>query len=117
MGRVSTVVVAQTSDRVQAEIWVDALHEAGIEASLFERGLGAAFGGATTPFAVYPVLVAEGDIGRARSVIAELSGASQLSPVRDSAESRRVQRNALLTVIVIAIAIVVAGVAGRFLYG
>lgn len=113
----SAAVVAQTSDRIEAEIWVDALGDAGIKAMLFERGPGAALGGAATTLAVYPVLVAQGDIGRARSVIAELSGGAQLAPLRDSEESRRVQRNALLTVLVIALSVAIAGLAGRVLLG
>ncbi|MBI5949062.1 MAG: hypothetical protein HY875_13060 [Chloroflexi bacterium] len=105
------VVVAEASDPVQAAIWIDALHAAGIEASSFERGVGAALGGAATPgWAVYPVLVASTDIGAARNVVAELAGGAALAPIPDHGAARersqqalRVAGGAVLLVIVLAL--------------
>ncbi len=105
------VVVAEASDPVQAAIWVDALKAAGIEAASFERGVGAALGGAATPgWAVYPVLVAAADIGAARNVVAEIAGGAALAPIRDEAAAReraqralRVAGGAVLVVVVLAL--------------
>ncbi|MGI8927661.1 MAG: hypothetical protein ACR2HN_13615 [Tepidiformaceae bacterium] len=101
----SPVVVAQAGDAVEAAIWVDALRDAGIEAGSFERGVGAALGGAATPgWAVYPVLVAMDSLEAARSVIAELGGAAALSRWPDdpsgapAARSRRAFRLAAIAV-------------------
>jgi len=90
------VVVAEAADPVQAAIWVDALKAAGIEAASFERGVGAALGGAVTPgWAVYPVLVAAADIGGARNVVAELAGGTALAPIPDSDAAREASQRAL----------------------
>lgn len=114
----ATIVVAEAQDPVQAEIWLHALRSEGIEASSFERGVGAALGGAMmTGFAVYPIVVAQGDLSAARNVIARVAGASAIAPVRDTAETRAAQHRALIAVGVIAVAILVAGVFGRLLAG
>jgi hypothetical protein len=89
-----TVVVAVARDPVEAGHWVSELQGRGIEAASFERGVGAALGGAETGrLARYPVIVAEEDLAHARSVISEVAGASVLAPVREAGElqSRRVR--------------------------
>ena len=109
-----TVVVAEAPDPVQAGIWVDALRQAGVAAATFERGAGAALGGAATPgFAAYPIIVSTTDLGAARSVIAELAGAAVLAPYRDGRETRGAQRLALLAVGAVIIAGLLMAVAAR----
>jgi hypothetical protein len=113
-----TLVVAEALDPLQADIWLRALREAGIEAASFERGVGAALGGAVTAgSARYPIVVAEADIGAARSVIADLSGASAIAPVRARADVRASQRRALLTVAAVVVGIVILGVLSRIVAG
>lgn len=114
----STTVVAEAQDPLQAEIWLDSLRSAGIDASSFERGVGAALGGAMiSGFAVYPIVVARADLSAARSVIARVAGASAIAPVRDTADTRAAQHRALIAVAVIAVAVLVAGVFGRLFAG
>jgi hypothetical protein len=79
----SAVVVAVASDAIEAAIWRDALHDAGIPAAVYERGVGAALGGANTFGASYPLLVDRGQVAAARNVIADLGGAVALAPVHD----------------------------------
>jgi len=82
-------VVAEAVDPVQAQIWVDALRQAGIEATTFEQGAGAALGGAALHYlATYPVVIRSDSLAAARSVIAEMSGAGVLSAYRAPAELR-----------------------------
>ncbi|MCC7365720.1 MAG: hypothetical protein IT303_15255 [Dehalococcoidia bacterium] len=83
-----TTVVAIARDAVEAAIWTDALRDAGIEAAAFERGPGAALGGAAPPWSSYPVVVPAGRLAAARNVIAELAGGAVLAPYRDIAEER-----------------------------
>lgn len=93
------VIVAETMDPVEAGMWVNALGEGGIEARSFERGEGAALGGAVTAaFARYPVVVRRDDLARARSIIADHDGAASLVPVRQKADERAAQNQALITV-------------------
>ena len=105
------VVVAEASDPVQAQIWVDALRDTGIQAATFERSVGAALGGAMTAgWARYPVLVPQEEMAAARNVVAELGGAAYLAPVDDPVVARRRQSGALITVggvvaIIVALAI------------
>ncbi len=111
MSEGARVVVAEASDPVEAAIWVDALKAAGIDAASFERGVGAALGGAATPgWAVYPVLVAAADIGAARNVVAEFAGGTALAPIPDAAAARersqralRIAGGAVVVVIVLAL--------------
>lgn len=77
----ATVIVAVAQNPAEAQIWVDALRDEGIEAGTYQRGPAAAFGGGRLVFSDYPVLVAADNIGSARNVIAELGGASMLSAV------------------------------------
>jgi hypothetical protein len=111
-------VVAEARDPVQAGIWIDALERAGIPATSFERGVGAALGGASTPgSAVYPVVVGRDDVIAARNVIADLGGAAFLAPLSDIADIAEGQRwvalvVALLAVGVMVLAVVVALVSG-----
>ena len=113
-----TVVVAEAPDPIQADIWLDALRHAGIECATFERGVGAALGGAVTSgSAVYPVVVAEKDLGAARNIIANMSGASAIAPVRDSAHLRASQRRAFIAVGAVVVGIVVLGLLSRVIAG
>ena len=91
---------------------------AGIEARTFERGVGAALGGAVTSgFAVYPIIVADDEVGRARNVIAAISGGSAIAPVRDAATVRASQRRALLTVGAVVAGVVILALAARIAAG
>jgi len=113
-----TTVVAEASDPVQAGIWLDALNRAGIQAGTFERGVGAALGGAVTSgLAVYPIIVPDDEVGRARSVIASISGGAVIAPIRDSATVRASQRRALLTVGGVVAGIIVLALAARLAAG
>ena len=113
-----TMVVAEAPDPIQADIWISALRDAGIQAAAFERGVGSALGGAVTAgIARYPIIVAETDLGAARNVIAELGGASAISPFRDRKDLHESQRRALLTVGAIVVGILVLGVLARVVAG
>jgi len=111
------VVVAEAPDAVRAAIWVDALRSAGITASTFERGVGAALGGASPLGAVYPVVVSNDDVGAARTVIADLAGASALAPYRDRGDARSGQRRVLILMAIIMGGVLGAGVLARLLAG
>ena len=108
------IVVAEAPDAVTAAIWVDALRDAGINAATFSRGHGAAFGGAEA-FAMHVVLVDGASFAAARTVIAELGGASKLAPIPDRMVESQRQRGALIAVGTIVAAIVVAAVISRLL--
>ncbi|MBI2766891.1 MAG: hypothetical protein HYX53_13400 [Chloroflexi bacterium] len=110
-------VVAEAGDPIQAAIWVDALRDAGIEAHTFERGVGAALGGAATGWSNYPVIVPARSLGQARSVLSDLSGASVLAPYRDPAEARARQSQALRIAALVVAGLVAAGVLMRILGG
>jgi hypothetical protein len=98
------VPVATAPDIVAAQIWVDALKDEGIEARLFEQGPNAALGGAiTTGWTRYPVIVAEDDFTRARTVIGRLAGMHVLQPLPDSEAEDARRRWALIAVIAIAV--------------
>jgi hypothetical protein len=113
---VRVVTVAEASDPVEAAIWVDALRDAGIEAQSYERGVGAALGGAMTIGAsVYPIVVAAEQLGAARNVVAELGGAGALSPYRDPAEAASRSRSVLFIASAVVAAIVLAGLLARFI--
>jgi hypothetical protein len=106
----SPVVVAEARDAIEASIWLDALTEAGISASVFERGVGAALGGAVTPgFSVFLVLVERSSLGAARSVIADIAGAAVLARFRDDETATRGQRRALLTAVGVLLGVLVLG--------
>ena len=107
--------MAEATNPVDAAIWVDALHDAGIEASSFERGVGAALGGAMTPGWVrYPIVVPAADLAGARNVVAGLGGATALAPI-DDPERRREQQSRILRLLGVAIAaVIVAGLLARF---
>ena len=108
------VIVAEAPDAVTAAIWVDALRDAGINAATFSRGHGAAFGGADA-FATHVVLVDGDQFAAARTVIAELDGASKLAPLPNPEAETRRQRGALIAVGCIVAAIIVAALLGRLL--
>jgi hypothetical protein len=116
MATAFAVTVAEAEGPVQAAIWVDALRQAGIAANTYERGVGAALGGAVAPgWAVYPIVVSSEDLGPARNVIAEIAGAGALAPYRDRADARAGQRRVLLTVGVILAGGVALALAARVL--
>lgn len=93
------VVVAEARDPLQAGIWIDALARAGISATSFERGVGAALGGASAPgWSVYPVVVSRDHLVDARNVIAELDGAAFLAPLSDSSAAAARQRRAIIVI-------------------
>lgn len=100
------VVVATARDPIEAEIWVAALRDAGLEAATFERGPGAALGGASVPWAMHSVVVPGEQLGAARNVLADLAGAAVLAPYRDPEEARD-QREGILK---FALAVVVGAV-------
>ncbi|MEX2081756.1 MAG: hypothetical protein WEC33_09080 [Dehalococcoidia bacterium] len=103
---------------MQAQIWIDALRDAGLEAGTFERGPGPALGGAVTPgFAAYVVIVRRTEVARARSVIAEISGGEVLAPLPDEQEESRRRAAALLTVGLVVGVILLLLVLGRFVGG
>ena len=94
--RRAVVVVAEAGDSLEAAIWIDALQAAGIEARTFERGVGAALGGAATVgFARYPLVVSREDLAQARSIIAEMGGAGSLSPIEEPGDRQQAQRRGL----------------------
>jgi len=111
------VTVAVAESAVQAEIWMDALRRAGIQAMSFERGPGAAMGGAATVVSAFPVLVGAAELGAARSVIADIEGARVLAPFEDTVEPPAWLRYALL-VAALGVAVLVLLAAGtRFAGG
>lgn len=77
----SRALVAVGRNAIEASIWVDALRSAGIDARSFEQSTGAALGAADVLAARFPIFVPAGEIGRARSVIADLAGGSVLAPL------------------------------------
>ena len=110
MSGMATVVVAEASDPVQAAIWLDALRDAGVEANSYERGVGAALGGAMTPgFARYPVVVGETDLVCARNVISEISGGGVLSPLPDPEAKNAARQRVLMLVGAVVVVILVMG--------
>lgn len=91
----SAVVVAATSDPVAANLWLNELRAAGVEAAVMEQGHGAALGARGLPLLTsYAVLVPRRELARARSLIAELGGAAFLAPV--PADDGAFRRRALL---------------------
>lgn len=118
MAASSAVVVAEASDSLQANVWVDALTDAGITARSFEQGVGGALGGASTGvFAKYAVLVARDDLVAARNIISRLDGGSVLAPVPDEAAVRESQRRGLIIVSLIVVLILALGIASRLAAG
>lgn len=106
-------LVAEARDAIEANIWVDALRQAGIHATIHERGLGAAFGGAAT-FGVsgYAVLVERTAFGAARSVLAGLTDARVLAPLEEAeAEDRRRSRALWMVVGAACVAVAVLAIA------
>ncbi|MEP7215736.1 MAG: hypothetical protein ABI782_05735 [Anaerolineaceae bacterium] len=98
-GRGAVAVVAEAGDLLEATIWVDALHAAGINARSYERGVGAALGGAvTTGVAGFPVVVSREDLGQARSVIADMGGTASFAPIEAPGERGRAQQRGLTLV-------------------
>ncbi len=101
-------IVARANDPLEAQIWVDALRDAGLEAGMIERGPGAALGGAFLGVASYPILVRHDQLEPARNIIAELGGAESLAPYSDPAEASERRRAALMTVVGVMVLVVVS---------
>jgi len=113
-----TALVAEAADGIQAQIWVAALREVGIEAATFERGVGAALGGAmTSGLSRFPVIVARRDLLAARNVIADLGGAVHLAPVDYPERQRDAGLRALVTVIVAAVVVLAIALGARLAAG
>ena len=110
----SSAVVATAGDAIEAEIWVAALRDAGIEAATFERGPGAALGGATVPWASYTVIVPASRLAAARNVLAELAGASVLAPYRAPSDVRDQRQIILKFALGIVIAAILLALVLRF---
>ena len=109
------VVVARTTDTVASAIWVDALRQEGIAARSVERGVGPALGG-LQGIGQIVILVRQSEIADARSIIADLDGASALAPVQLPGEQRAAASRALAVVgwgMAMAVAL---GLAVRFLF-
>ncbi len=118
MAASSAVVVAAASHPIQANVWVDALTDAGITARSFEQGVGGALGGAVTGvFATYAVVVAREDLVAARNIISRLDGGGVLAPVPDETTVRESQRRGLIIVSLIVVLIVALGIASRLAAG
>jgi hypothetical protein len=106
-------MVAEAPNAVDAAIWVDALISAGIDARTFERGVGAALGGAATVLARYPVLVPRVALVPSRNLLSDLGGARILSPYKDPETTRHAQRQIVTTAAVAIAAIIAAGLLAR----
>jgi hypothetical protein len=112
------IIVAEARDEVEAAIWTDALIAAGIPAASYARGVGAALGGASAPgWSVFPVVVDRGQLGAARTVIADLGGGQALAPYRDSASARKRQSQALFVVLGVVILVLAAALGARLAAG
>jgi hypothetical protein len=82
MNEAGATVVAETNDEIEANLWADALRDAGFRSGVIMRGPAAALGGvAAFPSSTFQVLVERIHLDSARSVIADLGGASRLAPV------------------------------------
>ncbi len=83
MTKSSSIVVARTTDPIEAQIWVDMLRDEGIQAATYEQSMRGALGGASTLGfrSTHHILVRHEDIVGARNLIAEVGGAHQLAPV------------------------------------
>jgi hypothetical protein len=106
---VKTATVAVARDSFEAELWTDALRAAGIPAASYERGAGAALGGAVM-MAGHVVVAPAERLGEARSIIAELADASVLAPLDDTARADRRRRAALWTVALVTVGILALAV-------
>lgn len=116
--RQTVAVVAEAGDLVEATIWVDALRAAGINAKSYERGVGAALGGAVASgFARYPVVVSRQDLGEARSVISDMGGTASLAPIEEPGERGQAQQRGLALVGLIVGGTLLIAVAAKLLGG
>lgn len=109
--------VAEASDVAQARIWVDALHDADIEAAFVERGPGGALGGANIFGSSYSVLVPRARIEDARNVITELGGGPSLVASPTAEEERERSRRAFFTVAGAVLLVALVAVVMRFAVG
>ena len=108
------VVVAEARNSLEAVLWVDALKAEGIPATSFERSVAPAMGGVDA-FARFPVMVPAEKLGAARSVIADLAGATRLSIYRDPADVRARQTGAFWLVGAIVVVVLVISVVAAIL--
>jgi hypothetical protein len=98
----SSIVVARTSDPIEAQIWVDMLRDEGIQAATYEQSIRGALGGASTLGfrSTHHILVRHEDIVGARNLIAEVGGAHQLAPVPGDDDAGSKAARALLMALV-----------------
>lgn len=76
----SVVVVAETSDELEATLWADALRDEGVRAEVMVVGTrGALGGGVLFPGAWFRLLVDRTQFEAARNVIADHGGAEHLA--------------------------------------
>ena len=116
--RPPVAVVAEAGDLVEATIWVDALQAAGISAKSYERGEGAALGGAVTfGLARFPVVVSREDLSQARSVIADMGGGASLLPIEEPSERGQAQQRGLALVALVIGGVLVIALVGKLLGG
>lgn len=112
----SMVMVAEAEEPIERGIWLDALEQAGIEATTFERGSGAALGGTQPMFpSSHPILVPSEHLVLARNIIAGIAGADRLLPVRTSEEQISKAQRWIVIVVGAGLAGLVVAVAVRAL--
>lgn len=88
-----TVEIARAPDAMTAELWIDVLAEAGIEARTYALGISGALGGAETPWGTpHPVLVAEEDADEAFNVLNEVEGEAAPEPLAARQDREALQR-------------------------
>jgi hypothetical protein len=99
-----TVEIARAPDAMTAELWIDVLAEAGIEANSYPMGIAGALGGAQTPWGTpHPLVVAEEDADEARAILAEAEAPAAPEPF-----GARQDREALQGMIIGGVALAVA---------
>ncbi len=105
-----TVEIARAPDALTAELWLDVLAEAGIEANTYSAGISGALGGADVPWGTpHPILVAEDDAEEARAVLDEVEGEAAPAPFAARQDREALQRMVIgLVALALAAAIAVA---------
>lgn len=103
-----TVEIARAPDALTAELWLDVLAEAGIEANTYAMGISGALGGAETPWGTpHPIVVAEDDAEEARAVLNEVEGEAAPGPF-----TARQDREALQRMVIALVALALASAIG-----
>ncbi|MCA9824006.1 MAG: DUF2007 domain-containing protein [Dehalococcoidia bacterium] len=74
------LTIAETGDELEANLWADALRDAGVRTEIVTRGTrGALGGGVLFPGAFFQLLVNGDDLDVAREVLGELGGAERIA--------------------------------------